>query len=128
MFGARGEKKPSSKATPDAPPALAPAPAKSASVKPPKQRKAKAHGTKRGDKEDRDITRSKKDSIGNGIFKLTGMNLSRGNVKDDEEMSQVESTTTTNGNQSVNGSGVGQSFMGVGKDGMWISRKNFLRT
>ncbi|CAO1597118.1 hypothetical protein XANCAGTX0491_000942 [Xanthoria calcicola] len=30
---------------------------------------------------------------------------------------------------SVNGEkGGGQSFMGVGKDGMWISRKNFLRT
>ncbi|KAL8805420.1 MAG: hypothetical protein Q9182_001986 [Xanthomendoza sp. 2 TL-2023] len=26
------------------------------------------------------------------------------------------------------GGGGGQSFMGVGKDGMWISRKNFLRT
>lgn len=81
----------------------------------------------------------------NGIFKMRGfnsskgsMNLGRGNVvreKDDEEMSQVEesttSTTTTTANPTVNGHGVGahgQSFMGVGKDGMWISRKNFLRT
>lgn len=47
----------------------------------------------------------------------------------------MRTTTTTaastgagNG-ASVNGEkGGGQSFMGVGKDGMWISRKNFLRT
>ncbi|KAL8766428.1 MAG: hypothetical protein Q9209_006804 [Squamulea sp. 1 TL-2023] len=61
--------------------------------------------------------------------------------KDVDEMSQVGSTrtgtTTATGTGmdkavSVNGSkekvGGGQSFMGMGKDGMWISRKNFLRT
>lgn len=77
---------------------------------------------------------------GNSIFKMRGFNMSRGSMsmskanakdRDDEEMSQVESTTSTPvANSNVNGSAVGQSqsFMGVGKDGMWISRKNFLRT
>lgn len=59
--------------------------------------------------------------------------------KDVDTISQEGSTRTTTtmaaasivaGNgASVNGEkGGGQSFMGVGKDGMWISRKNFLRT
>ncbi|KAL8670369.1 MAG: hypothetical protein Q9168_005085 [Polycauliona sp. 1 TL-2023] len=60
--------------------------------------------------------------------------------KDDvDAISQIGSTrtTTTTGASSTaagNGTSVngekssGHSFMGVGKDGMWISRKNFLRT
>ncbi|KAL8783777.1 MAG: hypothetical protein Q9213_004393 [Squamulea squamosa] len=65
--------------------------------------------------------------------------------KDVDEMSQVGSTRTgtttmatrtgtgTDKGVSANASrekvgGGGQSFMGMGKDGMWISRKNFLRT
>ncbi|KAL8910561.1 MAG: hypothetical protein Q9171_004143 [Xanthocarpia ochracea] len=66
---------------------------------------------------------------------------------DEDEISQVGSartaTTTKTGKSasaangaSVNGEkgggsgggGGGQGFMGMGKDGMWISRKNFLRT
>ncbi|KAL8679930.1 MAG: hypothetical protein Q9186_003844 [Xanthomendoza sp. 1 TL-2023] len=59
-----------------------------------------------------------------------------------DEMSLVESTVTGGdrdkgvgcggggggGNNGEKTGGGGQSFMGVGKDGMWISRKNFLRT
>ncbi|KAL8691302.1 MAG: hypothetical protein Q9218_003446 [Villophora microphyllina] len=55
------------------------------------------------------------------------------NGKDGEEMSVADSAVTrdtamTNGNVTTPGGGGNQSFMGVGKDGMWISRKNFLRT
>lgn len=38
------------------------------------------------------------------------------------------STAAGNGASVSGEKGGGQSFMGVGKDGMWISRKNFLRT
>ncbi|KAI4172781.1 MAG: hypothetical protein LQ343_003373 [Gyalolechia ehrenbergii] len=114
MFGAKGEKKPSLKCTS--------APTKPDCVKETKPKRTKAQGTKKGN--DKDAT-AKKPSIENSIFKMTGMNFSKANVKDDEEMSQVESTA---GSRSVNGNGEGQSFMGMGKDGMWISRKNFLRT
>lgn len=58
--------------------------------------------------------------------------------KDVDAISQVESTKTTttaasstapgNGASVKSEKGGGQSFMGMGKDGMWISRKNFLRT
>ncbi|KAL8893834.1 MAG: hypothetical protein Q9192_004874 [Flavoplaca navasiana] len=59
--------------------------------------------------------------------------------KDVDATSQVESTrttTTTAASSTTPGNGAsvkcekggGQSFMGMGKDGMWISRKNFLRT
>ncbi|KAI4243035.1 MAG: hypothetical protein L6R40_003726 [Gallowayella cf. fulva] len=70
-----------------------------------------------------------------GMHAVKGMGMGMGMGKDVDEMSQVESTrtmTTTLGNKGANASrekvGGGQSFMGVGKDGMWISRKNFLRT
>ncbi|KAL8943845.1 MAG: hypothetical protein Q9216_000838 [Gyalolechia sp. 2 TL-2023] len=114
MFGAKGEKKSSLKSTP--------VPTESDSVKETKPKKMKATGAKKGDERD---PRAKKPSIENSIFKMTGINFSKANVKDDEEMSQAESTA---GGRSVNGHGGGQSFTGMGKDGMWISRKNFLRT
>ncbi|KAL8974366.1 MAG: hypothetical protein Q9197_001411, partial [Variospora fuerteventurae] len=93
---------------------------------------------------------------GNGIFKMRGFNLSRGNLMEkrgsgenannnnhDDDVGEAESTTAaaskttsaragSGGGGGVNGSGGGgghgQGFMGVGKDGMWISRKNFQRT
>lgn len=116
MFGAKGEKKSSSK------PAPAPAPIASDCVKETKPKRKKAEGAK---KKTEKVPTTKKGSMENSIFKMTGMNFSRATVKDDEEMSQVDSTV---GSRSVNGNGTGQSFMGMGKDGMWISRKNFLRT
>ncbi|KAL8860581.1 MAG: hypothetical protein Q9178_002934 [Gyalolechia marmorata] len=87
----------------------------------------------------------------------SALSVRKEDVVDVDEISQVESarttaTTTTkmktktktgksagavNGGGSVNGEkggaaggggGGGQGFMGMGKDGMWISRKNFLRT
>ncbi|KAL8723495.1 MAG: hypothetical protein Q9225_000228 [Loekoesia sp. 1 TL-2023] len=119
MFGAKGEKKPSTK-SPSVP--------KPEPVVAPKQKKSRT--AKKGNKEGREDTAAKKSRMESGIFKMTGINISRGNVKDvvdDDGMSQVESTTTM-GNSSVNRNGSGQSFMGVGKDGMWISGKNFLRT
>ncbi|KAI4203379.1 MAG: hypothetical protein LQ350_001900 [Teloschistes chrysophthalmus] len=43
--------------------------------------------------------------------------------------SAVTRDTAADGNvTSPGGGGGGQSFMGMGKDGMWISKKNFLRT
>lgn len=143
MFGgARGDKKSSSQKIPTSMP-------NSHSVKAPKQvKKAKSQVLKKGIRDDwEDMTAKQGRHVGNGngngsgnsIFKMRGFNMSRGsmsmgkgNAKEkDEEMSQVESTTSTPvASSSVNGSAVGQSqsFMGVGKDGMWISRKNFLRT
>ncbi|KAL9031341.1 MAG: hypothetical protein Q9196_000631 [Gyalolechia fulgens] len=115
MFGAKGEKMPSlrSKSAPTTNPD---------SVPESKPKRTKAPGTKKG--KDKDAT-AKKPSIEHSIFKMTGMNFSKANVKIGEETGQLESTPE---GRSVNGNGGGQSFMGMGKDGMWISRKNFLRT
>lgn len=114
IFGAKGEKKSSLKSTP--------APVASDAIQETKAKRKKTEGTK---KRNEKVPPPKKGSMEHSIFKMTGMNFSRATVKDDEEMSQVESTV---GSRSVNGNGAGQSFMGMGKDGMWISRKNFLRT
>ncbi|KAL8666880.1 MAG: hypothetical protein Q9202_001120 [Teloschistes flavicans] len=53
-----------------------------------------------------------------------------GHAARDEEEASVADSTVTSGNVTTpgGGTGAGQSFMGMGKDGMWISRKNFLRT
>lgn len=144
MFGgARGEKKSPSQKVPTSMP-------NSDSVKASKQaKKSKSQVLRKGIRDDcegmtakqgRHIDNGNGNGNGNSIFKMRGFNMSRGSMsmgkgnakeKDDEEMSQVGSTTSTPvANSSVNSSAVGQgqSFMGVGKDGMWISRKNFLRT
>ncbi|KAL8865454.1 MAG: hypothetical protein Q9174_006877 [Haloplaca sp. 1 TL-2023] len=132
MFGARvgGSGKSAAKTTPIP---------KSEPVKPqnaPKEKPSKGPRTqgKKGQKKG-------KDGSGNAML---GQILRNGSMvkiqrdapsaEKDDEISVSDSTVTkdtnnTNGNSGgVGGGGGGQSFMGVGKDGMWISRKNFLRT
>lgn len=87
-----------------------------------------------------DNNRSQKNLQENGHLDIRDFGTpAPGATKDVDTISQEGSTRTTTtmaaasivaGNgASVNGEkGGGQSFMGVGKDGMWISRKNFLRT
>ncbi|KAL8715838.1 MAG: hypothetical protein Q9220_000505 [cf. Caloplaca sp. 1 TL-2023] len=101
-----------------------------------KQKRSKKKGKKEGGEDTTTVLAMGKmgilsDEEGNGHLKdLRTPNA----LRDAEEMSQAESATTTSatvgrGSPSVNGGAAGgQSFMGVGKDGMWISRKNFLRT
>ncbi len=145
--GARGEKKPSSQKDstpmPNQDCARAPTQAKTSKFQVPKKgiiEESKNVTAKQG--RHMENGNANGSGSGNSIFKMRGFNMSRGSMsmnkakardRDDEEMSQVESTTSAPvATSSVNGSAVGQSqsqsFMGVGKDGMWISRKNFLRT
>ena len=129
MFGARvgGGGKSAAKSTPipKSEPVNNPKASKEKPSKAPKTQGKKEH--KRG-----------KDGSGNAMLGQILRNGSRvkvhrdapGGEKDDEisvsDSTVTKDTNTTNGN--VGGGGAGQSFMGVGKDGMWISRKNFLRT
>ncbi|KAL8700921.1 MAG: hypothetical protein Q9201_005190 [Fulgogasparrea decipioides] len=112
-----------------------------------KQKKSRAQGIGMGKKANKErdaaVDEKEKETIGN-LELITGNRALKtkdgGNGgpggKDEEAISVVESTitkdtttsTTMNGSASTGAVNGGQSFMGVGKDGMWISRKNFLRT
>ncbi|KAL8736787.1 MAG: hypothetical protein Q9166_000153 [cf. Caloplaca sp. 2 TL-2023] len=121
--------------------------------KPLKQKKAKASSKKpkRDDYEEmlnrgglklpEENNKSTRNLGENGLLTVKDLRTPvQGAGKDADEMSQVGSTSTmtttattegTRGNTGPsvnNGEKGGQSFMGVGKDGMWISRKNFLRS
>ncbi|KAI4261383.1 MAG: hypothetical protein L6R42_003416 [Xanthoria sp. 1 TBL-2021] len=122
-------------------------------IKPPKQKKTKSSSKKpkRDEFEEMlnrggltlpedDNNRSQKNLQENGQLDIRDFGAPAPGItkRDVDAVSQegsMRTTTTTaastgagNG-ASVNGEkGGGQSFMGVGKDGMWISRKNFLRT
>ncbi|KAL8998358.1 MAG: hypothetical protein Q9169_002571 [Polycauliona sp. 2 TL-2023] len=122
--------------------------------KPPKQKKAKSSSRKpKRDEFEEMLNRggltlpdegknsNKKHVQQNGHLEVRDFGTPAPSImkKDVDAISQVGSTrtTTTTGASStaaanganINGEkGGGQSFMGVGKDGMWISRKNFLRT
>ncbi|KAL8970803.1 MAG: hypothetical protein Q9183_001353 [Haloplaca sp. 2 TL-2023] len=136
MFGARvgGGGKNAAKSTPipKSEPVDNPKASKEKPGKAPKTQGKKDH--KRG-----------KDGSGNAMLGQILRNGSRvkvhrdtpGGEKDDEisvsDSTVTKDTNTTNGNVGGGGAGgggggTGHSFMGVGKDGMWISRKNFLRT
>ncbi|KAL8846564.1 MAG: hypothetical protein Q9221_008357 [Calogaya cf. arnoldii] len=120
-------------------------------IKPPKQKKTKSSSQKpkRNEFEEMlnrggltlpedDNNSSQKNLRENGHFNVRDFGTPAPSItkNDVDAISQVESTTTTTATSTAAGNGTsvngekggGQSFMGVGKDGMWISRKNFLRT